>query len=139
MVCFLDVSFAAAVVKMVIMLAAALYVLPPSVCGYSSTHFVCPDAMTCMQQCITACRDYALLFGSVGLTTTFIPSFRNMRIFSFIAILGTTFTAWYMVAQASSQGLQKGLWGQGPTQGVQSFVEGSTNLLFVYGGHAMLM
>ncbi|DBA89592.1 TPA: Lymphocyte transmembrane adapter 1 [Trebouxia sp. C0005] len=84
-------------------------------------------------------RDYALLFGSVGLTTSFIPSFRNMRIFSFIAILGTTFTAWYMVAQASAQGLQEGLWGQAPTQGLQAFVEGSTNLLFVYGGHAMLM
>ena len=79
------------------------------------------------------------MFGSVGLTTSFIPSFRNMRIFSFIAILGTTFTAWYMVSQASAQGLQEGLWGQAPTQGLQAFVEGSTNLLFVYGGHAMLM
>ena len=85
------------------------------------------------------CRDYALLFGRVGLTTTFIPSFRNMRIFSFIAILGTTFTAWYMVSEASRQGLQKGLWGQAPAEGVQAFVEGSTNLLFVWGGHAMLM
>ncbi|KAL0027200.1 hypothetical protein WJX77_002860 [Trebouxia sp. C0004] len=84
-------------------------------------------------------RDYALLFGSVGLTTSFIPSFRNMRIFSFVAILGTSFTAWYMVAHASAQGLQEGLWGQAPTQGLQAFVEGSTNLLFVYGGHAMLM
>jgi len=94
-----------------------------------------PDLRESYQLWYCVCRDYALLFGSVGLTTSFIPSFRNMRIFSFIAILGTTFTAWYMVSQASAQGLQ----GQAPTQGLQAFVEGSTNLLFVYGGHAMLM
>lgn len=85
------------------------------------------------------CRDYALLFGSVGLTTTFIPSFRNMRIFSFIAILGTTFTSWYLVAEAGEVGLQPHLWSQAPTQGLRAFVEGGTALLFVYGGHAMLM
>ena len=85
------------------------------------------------------CRDYALLFGSVGLSTTFIPSFRNMRIFSFIAMLGTTFTAWYMVAEASAAGLKPNLWSQPPAQGLQAFVEGGTALIFVYGGHAMLM
>ena len=62
-----------------------------------------------------------------------------MRIFSFIAILGTTFTAWYMVAEASAAGLQPHLWNQAPTQGLRAFVEGGTALLFVYGGHAMLM
>lgn len=62
-----------------------------------------------------------------------------MRIFSFIAILGTTFTAWYMVAEASAAGVQPRLWNQAPTQGLRAFVEGGTALLFVYGGHAMLM
>ncbi|KAL3151650.1 hypothetical protein ABBQ38_012639 [Trebouxia sp. C0009 RCD-2024] len=94
-----------------------------------------------MYRLSSACnkRDYALLFGSVGLTTTFIPSFRNMRIFSFIAILGTTFTSWYLVAEAGEAGLQPHLWSQAPTQGLRAFVEGGTALLFVYGGHAMLM
>ena len=62
-----------------------------------------------------------------------------MRIFSFIAILGTTFTAWYMVAEASAAGLKPNLWSQPPAQGLQAFVEGGTALIFVYGGHAMLM
>lgn len=94
---------------------------------------------TLTDQLAFLCRDYALLFGSVGLSTTFIPSFRNMRIFSFIAILGTTFTAWYMVAEASAAGLKPNLWSQPPAQGLQAFVEGGTALIFVYGGHAMLM
>lgn len=70
---------------------------------------------------------------------TFIPSFRNMRIFSFIALLGTTFTAWYLVAHSAPHGYQKGLWGIPGNQNLQNFVLGGTNLLFVYGGHAMLV
>ena len=70
---------------------------------------------------------------------TFIPSFRNMRIFSCLALLGTTFTAWYLVGYAGSHGYQRGLWGIPSNQSLQSFVEGGTNLLFVYGGHAMLV
>lgn len=80
-----------------------------------------------------------MLFGSIGLLMTFIPSFRNMRIFSSIALLGTTFTAWYLVGHAASHGCQRGLWGIPGNQTLQNFVVGGTNLLFVYGGHAMLV
>ena len=62
-----------------------------------------------------------------------------MRIFAFIAIVGTTFTAWYLVAHAAQQGCQGHLWGIPANTSLQDFVEGGTNLLFVYGGHAMLV
>ena len=40
------------------------------------------------------CRDYSLMFGGGALLVSFVPSFRNMRILSIIAILGTTYTSW---------------------------------------------
>ena len=40
------------------------------------------------------CRDYSLMFGGGALLVSFVPSFRNMRILSMVAILGTTYTSW---------------------------------------------
>jgi hypothetical protein len=34
------------------------------------------------------------VFGGIAMLMSLIPDFRNFRIFSFIALLATTFTAW---------------------------------------------
>lgn len=38
--------------------------------------------------------DWALVFGGVAMCMSLIPNFRNFRLFSFIALVATTFTSW---------------------------------------------
>lgn len=46
--------------------------------------------------CSTLCRcsDWAFVFGGVAMLMSALPSFRNFRLFSFLALVATTFTAW---------------------------------------------
>ena len=41
-------------------------------------------------------RTWTYLFGACCATTVFIPSFHNYRIWSFLGLLMTTYTAWYL-------------------------------------------
>ena len=52
-------------------------------------------------------RVWALIWGGI-LTFSFsmIPSFRHFRIMSFIGIIGTAFTALFIISSAATQGLQ---------------------------------
>ena len=54
----------------------------------------CTEDPSQAQSHIVSCRDYSLMFGGGALLVSFVPSFRNMRILSIIAILGTTYTSW---------------------------------------------
>ena len=88
-------------------------------------------------------RDWALVFGGVALCMSLLPTFRNFRAFSFLALVATTFTAWFMVAAgvrgSGGQGLQAvAFTNQTPSQGWHGFMEGASNIIFVFGGHAML-
>ena len=38
--------------------------------------------------------DWALVFGGVATAMSLLPNFRNFRLFCFIALVATTFTAW---------------------------------------------
>lgn len=38
--------------------------------------------------------DFTFIFGGIALLMALIPSFRNMRLFSLLALLGTTYTSW---------------------------------------------
>eukprot|EP00891_Asterochloris_glomerata_P000679 jgi/Astpho2/679/Aster-x0950 len=87
-------------------------------------------------------RDYSLMFGGGALLVSFVPSFRNMRILSMVAILGTTYTSWYMLAFAKAN---KGT-GQATLVAELSTVPqlrqaaaATATILFTYGGHAMLV
>ncbi len=39
-------------------------------------------------------RDFTFIFGAIAMGMILIPSFRNMRLFSFLALVGTTYTRW---------------------------------------------
>jgi len=41
-------------------------------------------------------RTWTYIFGACCATTVFIPSFHNYRIWSFLGLLMTTYTAWYL-------------------------------------------
>lgn len=72
----------------------------------------------------------------VSLLTVLLPSFQNYRAFSFLGLVATTFTAWYMMGTAVHEGQQPGVTHSGPLD-PQQFFTGATNILFTFGGHAM--
>ena len=49
-------------------------------------------------------RTWTYIFGACCATTVFIPSFHNYRIWSFLGLLMTTYTAWYLTAAALLHG-----------------------------------
>ncbi|KAL0034791.1 hypothetical protein WJX77_007387 [Trebouxia sp. C0004] len=81
-------------------------------------------------------RTWAIVWGLVSLLTVLLPSFQNYRAFSFLGLVATTFTAWYMMGTAVHEGQQPGVTHSGPLD-PQQFFTGATNILFTFGGHAM--
>ncbi|KAH0463416.1 hypothetical protein IEQ34_007998 [Dendrobium chrysotoxum] len=81
-------------------------------------------------------RTWTYIFGACCATTVFIPSFRNYRIWSFLGLLMTTYTAWYLAIAALLHGQVDGVKHSGPTKPVLYFT-GATNILYTFGGHAV--
>ncbi|KAF8022037.1 hypothetical protein BT93_G2235 [Corymbia citriodora subsp. variegata] len=81
-------------------------------------------------------RTWTYIFGACCATTVFIPSFHNYRIWSFLGLTMTTYTAWYMTGAAIAHGQVEGVIHSGPTKLVLYFT-GATNILYTFGGHAI--
>ncbi|KAG6476482.1 hypothetical protein ZIOFF_065724 [Zingiber officinale] len=81
-------------------------------------------------------RTWTYIFGACCATTVFIPSFHNYRIWSFLGLVMTTYTAWYLTAASLLHGQVEGVQHSGPTKLVLYFT-GSTNILYTFGGHAV--
>ncbi|GAB2271549.1 Auxin transporter-like protein 3 [Dionaea muscipula] len=71
-----------------------------------------------------------LLFGSV------IQLIACARIWSFLGLLMTTYTAWYLTIASLVHGQIEGVKHSGPTKLVLYFT-GATNILYTFGGHAV--
>ncbi|XP_022952827.1 auxin transporter-like protein 1 isoform X1 [Cucurbita moschata] len=81
-------------------------------------------------------RTWTYIFGACCATTVFIPSFHNYRIWSFLGLGMTTYTAWYLTIAAVLHGQVEGVQHSGPTKMVLYFT-GATNILYTFGGHAV--
>ncbi|KAL3753618.1 hypothetical protein ACJRO7_000948 [Eucalyptus globulus] len=81
-------------------------------------------------------RTWTYIFGACCATTVFIPSFHNYRIWSFLGLGMTTYTAWYMAIAALVHGQAEGVTHTGPNKLVLYFT-GATNILYTFGGHAV--
>ncbi|GFY82333.1 transmembrane amino acid transporter family protein [Actinidia rufa] len=81
-------------------------------------------------------RTWTYIFGACCATTVFIPSFHNYRIWSFLGLGMTTYTAWYMTIAALIHGQDDNVEHSGPTKLVLYFT-GATNILYTFGGHAV--
>ncbi|URD84814.1 auxin transporter-like protein 1 [Musa troglodytarum] len=81
-------------------------------------------------------RTWTYIFGACCATTVFIPSFHNYRMWSFLGLGMTTYTAWYLTIAAAVHGQVEGVTHSGPTQLVLYFT-GATNILYTFGGHAV--
>ncbi|KAL0862494.1 hypothetical protein Bca101_041612 [Brassica carinata] len=81
-------------------------------------------------------RTWTYIFGACCATTVFIPSFHNYRIWSFLGLGMTTYTAWYLAIASIIHGQTEGVKHTGPTKLVLYFT-GATNILYTFGGHAV--
>ncbi|XP_028803745.1 auxin transporter-like protein 1 [Neltuma alba] len=81
-------------------------------------------------------RTWTYIFGACCATTVFIPSFHNYRIWSFLGLGMTTYTAWYLTIAAAVHGQVDNVTHSGPTKLVLYFT-GATNILYTFGGHAV--
>ncbi|KAE9620307.1 hypothetical protein Lal_00019862 [Lupinus albus] len=81
-------------------------------------------------------RTWTYIFGACCATTVFIPSFHNYRIWSFVGLVMTTYTAWYLTVASLLHGQVEGVKHSGPAKLVLYFT-GATNILYTFGGHAV--
>ncbi|KAK7390644.1 hypothetical protein VNO78_25989 [Psophocarpus tetragonolobus] len=81
-------------------------------------------------------RTWTYIFGACCATTVFIPSFHNYRIWSFLGLGMTTYTAWYLAIAAIVNGQVENVTHKGPTKLILYFT-GATNILYTFGGHAV--
>ncbi|KAJ4971235.1 hypothetical protein NE237_004334 [Protea cynaroides] len=81
-------------------------------------------------------RTWTYIFGACCATTVFIPSFHNYRIWAFLGLGMTTYTAWYLTIAALVHGQVDGVQHTAPTKLVLYFT-GATNILYTFGGHAV--
>ncbi|KAE8686641.1 transcription factor bHLH78-like [Hibiscus syriacus] len=79
-------------------------------------------------------RTRIYIFGACCATTVFIPSFHKYRIWSFLGLGMTTYTAWYLTIAALVHGQEEGVTHDGPTKLVLYFT-GATNNLYTFGEH----
>ncbi|GFS42777.1 like AUXIN RESISTANT 2 [Actinidia rufa] len=77
-------------------------------------------------------RTWTYIFGACCATTVFIPSFRNYRIWSFLGLIMTTYTAWYLTIASLLHGQVEGVKHSGPSKLVLYFT-GATNILYTFG------
>ncbi|KAK7851836.1 auxin transporter-like protein 3 [Quercus suber] len=61
-------------------------------------------------------RTWTYIFGACCATTVFIPSFHNYRIWSFLGLMMTTYTAWYLTIASLLHGQVEGVKHSGPAK-----------------------
>lgn len=81
-------------------------------------------------------RTWTYIFGACCALTVLIPSYHNYRVWSFLGLGMTSFTAWYLAVAALVHGQVAGVTHSAPTKLVLYFT-GATNILYTFGGHAI--
>lgn len=81
-------------------------------------------------------RTWTYIFGACCSLTVFVPSFHNYRVWSFLGLGMTTYTAWYLTIAAVVHGQVPNVKHTGPSSLVLYFT-GATNILYTFGGHAV--
>eukprot|EP00249_Psilotum_nudum_P012852 c24007_g1_i1 orf=582-2012(-) len=81
-------------------------------------------------------RTWTYIFGACCSLTVFIPSFHNYRVWSFLGLVMTTYTSWYLTIAALVHGQIPNVKHSAPAKTVLYFT-GATNILYTFGGHAV--
>lgn len=81
-------------------------------------------------------RDLALIFGGLMQLSVLLPTLRHFRVINMLGLLGTTYTAWFIVASAAQHGVSSAALGRGPAS-TRDFFTGFAVIMSAFGGHAM--
>ena len=76
--------------------------------------------------------------GAICSLMVFVPTMRNMRLFSLFTLFTTTFTAVYMSSVSLKSGLSAEAARQ-PPRGYADVFSAFANTVFAFGGHCMLL
>ena len=80
-------------------------------------------------------RLLSCIVGAVVSLTCFIPTYREYRAFTFLGLIATTYTGWYMTITSLVEGPIPNVDYTGPTT-LQSFFTCFSAMLFMFGTHA---
>ncbi|EFJ22746.1 hypothetical protein SELMODRAFT_415922 [Selaginella moellendorffii] len=84
-------------------------------------------------------RTWTYIFGALCFLTVLIPTARNYRLWVFIGIFMTTYTAWYFtIASIFFEKHDKHVQHSGPVSKIQYFT-GATNNIYTFGNHALTL
>ncbi|KAJ7520843.1 hypothetical protein O6H91_19G025300 [Diphasiastrum complanatum] len=81
-------------------------------------------------------RTWTLIFGALFMFTILIPTAKNYRLWSFLGILMTTYTAWYLTIAAALNGQVSNVKHTGANN-LEFYFIGASNILYAFGGHAL--
>jgi auxin influx carrier (AUX1 LAX family) len=80
-------------------------------------------------------RTLALITGAVMALVCFVPTYREYRVFSFLGLVATTYTAWYMVTASIIEGPAPDVAYDGPTS-LKMFFTCFSSMIFMFGTHS---
>ncbi|EFJ33175.1 hypothetical protein SELMODRAFT_84463 [Selaginella moellendorffii] len=84
-------------------------------------------------------RTWTFIFGALCFLTVLIPTARNYRLWVFIGIFMTTYTAWYFtIASIFFEKHDKHVQHSAPVSKIQYFT-GATNNIYTFGNHALTL
>jgi len=80
-------------------------------------------------------RTLSCIVGAVMSLACFIPTYREYRVFSFLGLVATSYTAWYMVTESVIVGPAPDVVYEGPTD-LKMFFTCFSSLVFMFGTHS---
>jgi auxin influx carrier (AUX1 LAX family) len=80
-------------------------------------------------------RTLSCIVGAVMSLACFIPTYREYRVFSFLGLVATSYTAWYMVTESVIVGPAPDVVYKGPTS-LKMFFTCFSSLVFMFGTHS---
>uniref|UniRef100_A0A383V9J1 Amino acid transporter transmembrane domain-containing protein n=1 Tax=Tetradesmus obliquus TaxID=3088 RepID=A0A383V9J1_TETOB len=80
-------------------------------------------------------RQLGIVFGVLMQLSVLLPTLRHFRFINILGLVGTTYTAWYIVASAAMHGMAPNAGQRTPT-GMRDFYNGFAVIMSAFGGHA---
>jgi hypothetical protein len=83
-------------------------------------------------------RQLAIVFGALMQLSVLLPTLRHFRVINVLGLVGTTYTAWFIVVSAVLHGPTAGAAARGPVS-LRNFYTGFSVIMSAFGGHAMAL
>mmetsp|Transcript_35419 Transcript_35419/g.92973 ORF Transcript_35419/g.92973 Transcript_35419/m.92973 type:complete len:455 (+) Transcript_35419:102-1466(+) len=106
--------------------------------GLATVQFIASSSNLYLVSSTLNKQQWTFVFGAITTCVVFLPSIGHYRALSILGLLATTYTAIYLFWQALANGQVDDVDLGGP-QSATDFFEGSSDVIFTFSGHAMLI